>query len=118
MSDMSEWENKIYEWRKGYDDDDMNILKHLNNIINSIYELEGYGWDCIYNRMNVMLEYQERTDDILADLKPVDVAVQFEAIRALLFGGKINYDFLEKVLTENLHKYGYVRPKGESNEKV
>ena len=110
---MSEWQKEIYDWGKGYDDDDVHILKTLNSIINGIYELEGYGWDCIYNRMNVMLEYRERTEDIIKDLDLVDVAVQLEAIRALLFGGKIRYEFLEKVLSENLDKYGYIRPKGE-----
>ena len=108
-----DWQAKIYDWGKGYDDDDVHILKTLNSIINGIYELEGYGWDCIYNRMNVMTEYSKAADEILDDLDlGGEVAPKLEAVRALLFGGKIRYGFLEKVLTENLDKYGYVKSKG------
>ena len=116
---MDHWEKHIYEWMKGYDDDDIKVLTCLNLIINSIYELEGYGWDCIYNRMNVMLEYQKLVDIELDKIDLVDVAVALEAIRALLIGGKINYSFLGDHLAKAVEDYGYTHKDAnkERNEK-
>lgn len=107
---MSNWEKDIYEWRMGYDDDDIKVLNCLNAIIDNIYELEGYGWDCIYNRMNVMLDYQTHIDIVLKDLDLAEVATSLEVIRALLIGGKIKYKFLAEHLTKAVHEYGYVVP--------
>ena len=110
-----DWEKHIYEWHKGHDDDDIKVLTCLNLILKSIYELEGYGWDCIYNRLNVMLEYQNLIDIELDKLggNLVEVAVKLEAIRALLIGGKINYDFLGDHLAKAVEKYGYIREKAD-----
>lgn len=107
---MSHWEKDIYQWRRGYDDDDIKVLTCLNLIIDSIYELEGYGWDCIYNRMNVMSEYRKLIESELEDLDLCDVAVALEAIRALIIGGKINYKFLGDHLAKAVYDYGYVVP--------
>lgn len=107
---MSDWERNIYDWHKGYDDDDIKVLNCLNNIIDNIYELLGYGWECIYERMNIMSEYRRLVDIELETLDLCDVAVSLEAIRALLIGGKIDYKFLSEHLTKAVHEYGYVVP--------
>ena len=107
---MNHWEKDIYEWHKGYDDDDIKVLTNLNLIINAIYEIESYGWDCIFNRLNVMSEYQRLINIELESLDLCDVAVSLEAIRALLIGGKINYTFLGDHLAKAVTEYGYVVP--------
>lgn len=110
------WEKHIYEWGKGYDDDDIKVLTCLNLIITSIYELESYGWECIFDRLNVMSEYQELVDKELEKVNLVDVAVVLEVIRALLIGGKINYSFLGDHLAKAVEEYGYRKEK--RNEQV
>lgn len=106
-----DWEKHIYEWGKGYDDDDIKVLTCLNLIIDSIFELEGYGWDCIFERLNVMSEYRELVDKELEKINLVDVAVVLEAIRALLIGGKIKYTFLGDHLAKAVEEYGYIKEK-------
>ena len=110
-----DWEKDIYEWRKGNDDEDIRVLNCLNTIIHNIYELEGVGWDTIYYRMNVMLDYQKQVDKVLEEFDLVDFACTLEVIRALLIGGKINYDFLGKHLAEAVNEYGYT-PKKETED--
>lgn len=112
---MAEWVRDIYDWQKGYDDDDIKVLKSLNNIINSIYELLGYGWECIYERLNVMSEYRKLIESELEDLDLCDVAVALEAIRALLIGGKIDYNFLGEHLEKAVNEYGFVIPEEEKH---
>lgn len=107
---MNHWEKDIYDWCKGYDDDDIKVLTCLNLIIQSIYELEAYGWDCIFHRMNVMSEYQRLINIEFESLDLCDVATSLEAIRALLIGGKINYNFLGDHLAKAVTEYGYVVP--------
>ena len=105
-----EWVRDIYDWHKGYDDDDIKVLKALNNAIDSIYTLLGYGWECIYDRLNVMSKYRDLIECVVDDIDLSDVAVNLEAIRTLLIGGKIDYMFLGKNLEENVNEYGYVVP--------
>ena len=112
---MAEWVRDIYDWHKGYDDDDIKVLKALNNTIDSLYTLLGYGWECIYERLNVMSKYRELIDVVLDDIDLSDVAVNLEAIRTLLIGGKIDYNFLGKHLEENVNEYGFVIPEEEKH---
>lgn len=110
---MSEWVRDIYDWHKGYDDDDVKILTHLNNIINGIYEIEGYGWDCIFHRLNVMKAYQESILCELEDFDLCDMAIKLEVIRTLLIGGKVDYNFLGEHLAKGVTEYGYIVPEKE-----
>ena len=111
-----DWERDIYDWQKGCDDEDIRVLNCLNAIIHNIYELEGVGWDYIYHRMNVMLDYQKQVDKVLEEFDLIDFACALEVIRALLIGGKIDYEFLAKHMNEAVHKYGYIPQKEETED--
>jgi len=110
---MADWEKEIYQWCKGYDKDDIAVVTALNGIIRGIYELESYGSiESICERMNVMSEYERLAKGLFNDFDMIDFAVKCEALRALLIGGKINYNFLGDHLAKAVEEYGYI-PKEE-----
>ena len=92
---MNQWEKEIYEWDKGRDDtEDIAILNALNRIISGLAEIESYGWDYIFENMNIMGKYEALCEYTVAEMDIPEIMVKFEVIRTLLFGGKIKYNFL------------------------
>lgn len=115
---MDTWEKDVYQWRKGYDNDDIEVLTALNNIIRGIFTLEGYGSiEDICNRLNVSSEYERLAKGLFNEFDMIDFAVKCEALRALLIGGKINYDFLGDHLAKAVYDYGYIKNKDTAASK-
>lgn len=113
---MNHWEKDIYHWRMGYDDDDIAVLTALNGIIRGIYTLEAFGGiESICSSMNVMSEYERLAKGLFNEFDMVDFVAKCEALRVLLIGGKINYDFLGDHLYKAVTEYGYMR-KGNDGE--
>lgn len=96
------WEDKIYQWGKGDDAVGDEVLCALNNIIRGLYTIEGIdgGFSGLLDRLNISTDYHKMVMEFDADIDLCDLAFRFEVVRTMLFGSKINYDFL----CDHLHK--------------
>lgn len=103
------WEDEIYQWGKGDDAVGDEVLCALNNIIRGLYTIEGIDGDLIglCDRLNVSTDYYGQVKKIDDEIDLADLAFRFEVVRTMLFGSKINYDFLG----DHLHKVAQERYK-------
>lgn len=103
------WEEEIYQWGKGDDAVGDEVLCALNNIIRGLYTIEGIdgGFSGLLDRLNVSTDYHKMVMEFDADIDLCDLAFRFEVVRTMLFGSKINYDFLG----DHLHKVAQERYK-------
>lgn len=110
---MDDWRTDIYDWKKGKNDKtDVEILTLLNTLIDLLFDIEGIGIDCMCYEMNVTSTYSDILKTLNLEEKCTELAFELEAMRVLLFGGKIRYKRLQEHLEKNIEKYGYI-PKGE-----
>lgn len=103
----------LYRWRQGMDDYDIKVLSALNNIIDGIAALEDGDWAIITETIgsSAMCDIAKRCSKIYSSDELMDIADNFEAIRTLLFGDKIDYKKLLEVLRENVDECGWTEKK-------
>lgn len=103
----------LYRWKQGMDDYDIKVLSALNNIIDGLAALEDGDWAIITETIgsSSMCDIAKRCSKIYSSDELMDIADNFEAIRTLLFGDKIDYKKLLEVLRENVDECGWTEEK-------
>ena len=96
------WEDEIYQWGKGDDAVGDEVLCALNSIIRGLYAIDVIdgGFYGLCSRLNVTLDYYGLVEKLDNEIDLCGLACKFEVLRTLLFGSKINYDFLN----DHMHK--------------
>lgn len=105
----NDWKEDIYRWKMGYDNEDLRFLTRLNQCIDLLYDLDDFQY--YSHRMNVTSTVSQQAEEVISQLDPAEVAFKLELIRTLIFGNKINYEFLQTVLESGIEKYGYIGEK-------
>ncbi len=115
----------LYRWKQGNDDYDIKILSALNKIIDGFNVLQCSEWEDITETIgsSSMCGIAERCSKIYNSDELIDMAENFEAIRTLLFGDKIDYTKLLEVLRENVDEFCWTEKKAaqkreENREKL
>ena len=105
----------LYLWNKGYDDYGIKILSALNKIIDGFNVLQRNDWSEITEKIesSSMCGIAERCGKIYNDDDLMDMAENFETIRTLLFGDKIDYTKLLEVLQDNVGECGWTEEKSQ-----
>lgn len=104
-----EWRTDIYDWKRGNDKTDVEILTLLNTLIDGLFDIEGIGIDYMCHEMNVRSTHSDVLKDFNLEDRCTELAFDLELMRTLLFGGKVRYERLQEHLKQNLDKYGYIR---------
>lgn len=109
----------LYRWKQGMDDYNIKVLSALNNIIDGLAALEDGDWAIITETIgsSSMCDIAKRCSKIYSSDELMDIADNFEAIRTLLFGDKIDYKNLLEVLRENVDKCGWTEEKKKQEVK-
>lgn len=109
----------LYHWKQGMDDYNIKVLSALNNIIDGLAALEDGDWAIITETIgsSSMCNIAERCSKIYSSDELMDIADNFEAIRTLLFGDKIDYKNLLEVLRENVDECGWTEEKKKQEVK-
>lgn len=103
----------IYIWRHGEDDYGIKILSALNKIIEGLTELTLAEWENISDRIGSSARtVAENCDKVYTSDELMEMSINFETIRTLLFGDKINYTKLLDMLRENVDECGWTFEKG------
>jgi len=98
----------IYIWRHGEDDYGIKILSALNKIIEGLTELTLAEWENISDRIGSSARTIAKScDNVYTSDELMEMTMDFERIRTLLFGDKINYTMLLDVLRENVDECGW-----------
>lgn len=116
MSDKKEiFAKDLYLWNKGYDDYGIKILSALNKIIDGFNVLQCNEWEDITETIgsSSMCGIAERCGKIYKSDELMDMAENFETIRMLLFGDKIDYTKLLEVLQGNVDECGWTEEKAK-----
>ena len=96
----------LYCWNRGNDDVDVELLAALNDIIDGLIYLQSAGsWENIIATIqSSTITTAEFFNDVHSSADLMEMVEKFEAIRTMLFGDKINYKNLFKVLYNNIKK--------------
>lgn len=110
----------LYHWKQGMDDYNIKVLSALNNIIDGLAALEDGDWAIITETIgsSSMCNIAERCSKIYSSDELMDIADNFEAIRTLLFGDKIDYKNLLEVLRENVDECGWTEKKAKQKREA
>ena len=110
----------LYRWRQGMDDYDIKVLSALNNIIDGLAALEDGDWAIITETIgsSSMCDIAKRCSKIYSSDELMDIADNFEAIRTLLFGDKIDYKNLLEVLRANVDECGWTEEKAKQKREA
>lgn len=110
----------LYRWKQGMDDYNIKVLSALNNIIDGLAALEDGDWAIITETIgsSSMCNIAERCSKIYSSDELMDIADNFEAIRTLLFGDKIDYKNLLEVLRENVDECGWTEKKAKQKREA
>lgn len=110
----------LYRWKQGMDDYDIKVLSALNNIIDGLAALEDGDWAIITETIgsSSMCDIAKRCSKIYSSDELMDIADNFEAIRTLLFGDKIDYKNLLEVLRENVDECGWTEEKAKQKREA
>lgn len=115
---------ELYCWRQGKDDYGIKILSALNKIIDGFNVLQCNEWEDITETIgsSSMCGIAKRCGKIYNSDELMDMAENFETIRTLLFGDKIDYTKLLDVLQDNVGECGWTeemaKQKREANQEV
>lgn len=106
-NELNHWEEEIYQWGKGDDEVGTEVLTALNNIIRGLFTLEGIagGLADLGGPLNISTDYQHILKEIDKRIDLCDLACDFEVVRTLLFGSKINYQYF----ADHMAKWGEER---------
>lgn len=115
----------LYCWGRGKDDYGIKILSALNKIIDGFNVLQRNEWEDITGEIgsSSMCGIAERCGKIYNSDELMDMAENFETIRTLLFGDKIDYTKLLEVLQQNVDECGWTEERAnkkreENKEKL
>ncbi|MCM1327970.1 MAG: hypothetical protein NC253_00880 [Ruminococcus sp.] len=105
----------LYIWKKGMDDYGIKILSALNGIIDGFNVLQCCEWKDVTEKLELssMCAVAERCEKIYNSDELMDMADNFEIIRSLLFGDKIDYKKLLEMLRDNVNECGWTEEKAE-----
>lgn len=106
---------ELYCWRRGEDDYGIKILSALNKIIDGFTVLQCNEWEDITETIgsSSMCAIAERCGKIYNSDELMDMAENFETIRTLLFGDKIDYTKLLEMLQGNVAECGWTEEKAK-----
>lgn len=104
---------ELYLWKQGMDDYNIKILSALNSIIDGLAALEDGDWEIISETVGSpsTCSIAEKCGKIYSSGEIADMTDNFEAIRSLIFGNKIDYSKLLDMLRENVDECGLTEEK-------
>ncbi len=102
----------IYIWQHGDDEYGIKILSALNKIIEGLTELILAEWKNIPDKIGSSARtIAKNCDNVYTSDDLMEMEMDFETIRTLLFGDKINYTNLLEMLRENVDECGWTEEK-------
>lgn len=110
----------LYRWKMGMDDYGIKILSALNKIIDGFTVLQCNEWEDITETIgsSSMCAIAERCSKIYNSDELMDMAENFETIRTLLFGDKIDYTRLLEMLQNNVDECGWTKEKAKQKRET
>lgn len=110
----------LYIWSKGEDEYGIKVLSVLNKIIDGLKELGECGeWQDIAERVDwhsSSCRIAENCDKLYSKDELFDMVDNFETVRKLLFGDKIDYIKLLEMLKNNVDECGWTEEKAKKRK--